>query len=159
MKLNKMSNKSGFTLLEIIIVIIIVGVLASLALPKFFQTVEFSRSTEATNVLGSARRAADRCAMMGGASANYAGCNTFAALAMEDPGVSPNAHFCYAITWSSPTLTMVATRNSTDNGDGDGDYTDVAACLAGSGSNITFALNTTTGVLTKTGTGPFAGIQ
>ena len=37
MKLDK--NKSGFTLLEIIIVIIIIGILASLALPKFFKTV------------------------------------------------------------------------------------------------------------------------
>ena len=41
------ANKKGFTLLEIIIVIIIVGVLASLALPRFFSTVEYSRSTEA----------------------------------------------------------------------------------------------------------------
>ncbi|VAX34814.1 hypothetical protein MNBD_UNCLBAC01-1578 [hydrothermal vent metagenome] len=159
MKLKKMNNKSGFTLLEIIIVIIIVGVLASLALPKFFQTVEFSRSTEATNVLGSAKRSADRCSMMGGASADYSSCNTFSALAMEDPGLSPNAHFCYAISWSSPTLTMVATRNGTNSGDGSGDYTDVAACLAGSGSIITFALNATTGAVTKSGTGPFAGIQ
>ena len=50
MNLNK--NKSGFTLLEIIIVIIIIGILASLALPKFFKTVEYSRSMEALTNLG-----------------------------------------------------------------------------------------------------------
>ena len=64
-------NQSGFTLLEIIIVIIIVGVLASLALPKFFNTVEFSRSSEALNAVGGIKRSADRCAMMGGDENDY----------------------------------------------------------------------------------------
>ena len=57
------NNRSGFTLLEIIIVIIIVGVLASLALPRLFNTIEFSRSTEALNAIGILKRAADRCEM------------------------------------------------------------------------------------------------
>ncbi len=61
MRMNK--NRSGFTLLEIIIVIIIVGVLASLALPRFFNTIEYARSTEALNMIGTLKRGADRCAM------------------------------------------------------------------------------------------------
>ena len=32
--------KKGFTLLELIVVIIIIGVLASLGLPQFFKTVD-----------------------------------------------------------------------------------------------------------------------
>ena len=42
-----LKRKKGVTLLEIIIVVIIIGVLASLALPRLFSTVEFSRSAEA----------------------------------------------------------------------------------------------------------------
>ena len=59
------TKKSGFTLLEIIIVVIIVGVLASLALPRFFQTIEFARSLEAMNVMASARRALDDAQLWG----------------------------------------------------------------------------------------------
>ena len=54
-----LKRKKGFTLLEIIIVVIIVGVLASLALPRLFSTVEYSRSTEALAAIGSMRSAMD----------------------------------------------------------------------------------------------------
>jgi prepilin-type N-terminal cleavage/methylation domain-containing protein len=155
------NNKSGFTLLEIIIVIIIVGVLASLALPRFFQTVEFARSTEAMNILSSAKRAADRCSIMGGAGANYTNCVTFPALAMDQPGTIPGTHWCYDLSGAGgppiATWTLIAERNAADNGDG-------AACNAdgtgtGAGSTITMTLTTATGVVTRAGTGPYSGIQ
>ena len=42
----------GFTLLEFIIVIIIVAVLASIALPRLFRLVEYARLTEAIVAIG-----------------------------------------------------------------------------------------------------------
>ena len=54
-------NKSGFTLLEIMIVVIIVGVLAALALPRLFGTIEYSRSTEAFSAFASIRSSMERC--------------------------------------------------------------------------------------------------
>ncbi len=152
------SNRSGFTLLEIIIVIIIVGVLASLALPRFFQTVEFSRSNEAMNIIGAAKRAADRCSIMSGVGVNYAPCITFPALAMDVPGLVPGSHFCYEITRSGGNWILEAERNNVDNS-GAGAACDANGEGTGVGDTITLTLNEAAGTVTKSGTGVFAGIQ
>ena len=43
----KMFNKKGFTLLELIIVIIVIGILASIAMPRYMRVAERARVTEA----------------------------------------------------------------------------------------------------------------
>lgn len=140
------SNKSGFTLLEIIIVIIIVGVLISLALPRFFETINFARATEAFNAIGVAKRAADRCALMAGAmtgTPNYANCEDWAQIGIEDPGTSPGANFAYGTggVFTAPNLVFTADRV--------GDAT----------SSITVTYNTVAGTITRTGTGDYSGVQ
>ncbi|MCP4652071.1 MAG: prepilin-type N-terminal cleavage/methylation domain-containing protein [Candidatus Omnitrophica bacterium] len=45
----------GFTLLELIIVVIIVAILAGLGIPQFLKVVERAKASEAVNVLGSIR--------------------------------------------------------------------------------------------------------
>lgn len=59
-------TSKAFTLLEIVIVIIIIGVLASLALPKLFGMVESSRSAEALASFATLRREIERCYLMYG---------------------------------------------------------------------------------------------
>ena len=143
-KMKRMNNRSGFTLLEIIIVIIIVGVLASLALPRFFQTINFSRSTEALNAMGVIKRAMDHCAIMAGAGAtpNYTNCNAFPLIGADDPGGTPGAHFTYLFGGAVPNLSITATA------------------VAGSGSGtVVIVYNTTAGTITRSGTGDFAGIR
>ncbi|MBF0521831.1 MAG: prepilin-type N-terminal cleavage/methylation domain-containing protein [Candidatus Omnitrophica bacterium] len=93
-----MKLKSGFTLLEIIIVIIIIGVLAAIALPRYFQTLEFSRSSEALNALSAVRRAMDRCASWN--NGDYTNCYDFTNLDIPDPGAAGGAHFFYTILTS-----------------------------------------------------------
>jgi len=117
MKLKKLNQKSGFTLLEIIVVIIIVGVLASVALPKLFSTIEFSRSTEALNALGVIRKSVDRCALMNNNTYN-ATCEAWAALDLTDPGLEPGAHFTYGIdlTTNAGVYVYTATRIALDGG-------------------------------------------
>lgn len=48
-------KKKGFTLLELMIVIIIVGILASLALPRFITATKKAKESEARGLLGAIR--------------------------------------------------------------------------------------------------------
>jgi len=45
-------NKQGFTLIELMVVIVIIGVLASLAIPRFTEASAKAKAAEAPNVIG-----------------------------------------------------------------------------------------------------------
>ena len=141
----KLGNRSGFTLLEVIIVIIIIGVLASLALPRFFSTVEYSRGSEAMQSLATVRQSVERYYLMrstynnatiGGATPN---------LDVEDPGTVPNAHFTYGIATGATAYTITATRNTRDGGNGG----TIGVTFSGPPGNT----------VTRSGTTPFGAIQ
>ncbi|MBI3618393.1 MAG: prepilin-type N-terminal cleavage/methylation domain-containing protein [Candidatus Omnitrophica bacterium] len=50
-------RNGAFTFIELIFVVVIVGILAALAVPRFSDTVEKSRSAEAINILETLRNA------------------------------------------------------------------------------------------------------
>ncbi|MBI3615977.1 MAG: prepilin-type N-terminal cleavage/methylation domain-containing protein [Candidatus Omnitrophica bacterium] len=49
----KRMKKSGFTLLELLVVVIIIGILVTVVVPQFGKVIDRSRETEALNILGS----------------------------------------------------------------------------------------------------------
>ncbi|HOX22672.1 MAG TPA: prepilin-type N-terminal cleavage/methylation domain-containing protein [Elusimicrobiales bacterium] len=55
-----MPNKKGFTLVELAVVIVIIGVLAAFGIPRFREAVERSKSGEAFNYLASVRASQER---------------------------------------------------------------------------------------------------
>jgi type IV pilus assembly protein PilA len=97
----KRRNTDGFTLIEIVVVLIIVGILATIALPSLFSNVSKSRAVEAMGVIGSYRALVEGCII------KYAGSNNSACSSanLGNPASSPN--FTYALT---------APRNATDTG-------------------------------------------
>ena len=122
MNLNK--NKKGFTLLEILIVLVILGVIAGLAIPAYQGSVEKSRSQEALQTLGAIRESLLRYFALNNTYANASYCPVAAnqnALDYCDTtnNGGQNVHFTYAISNTGPNgFTATATRNAVDGGDG-----------------------------------------
>ncbi len=134
-------QKNAFTLLEIIIVVIIIGVLASLALPRLVSTIEFSRSSEALSALTALRSSVERCYLF---SSSYLNCNTFANIDLTNPSQAPGAHFTYAwVNVAANAYTLQAGRNTVDGGS--------------TASFIQLIIGT--GTVTRSGGSAFSGIK
>ncbi len=50
-------NRKGFTLVELLMVVIIIGILVTLAIPNYFQSVERAKGAAAKSVLDNLRKA------------------------------------------------------------------------------------------------------
>jgi type IV pilus assembly protein PilA len=67
----KTTNQKGFTLIELMIVVAIIGILAAIALPAYQNYTQKAKFTEVTNATAAAKTAVEICAQTTGA---VAGC-------------------------------------------------------------------------------------
>lgn len=65
-----MKNNKGFTLMELLVVVFIIGILTSIAIPEYQKAVERSRSAEAQTILETLAKAEERYLMSNGAYTN-----------------------------------------------------------------------------------------
>lgn len=107
---NIRKNKTGFTLLELLIVVIIIGILASLAIPQYLKVARRSWSAEALSNIGTLVKAeviyyAEKGELLTG--------QDFDSLVIEDPNDLPSAKFLYEVYGITPKDMVVIAKGQT----------------------------------------------
>ncbi len=88
----KTSNQKGFSLFELIVVIIIVSVLTGLALPRYFNMIKSAMAPEALHQINVIRQAVLGC--FAGTN-NMLSCRDLDQLSIENPNNDPAGNFKY----------------------------------------------------------------
>jgi prepilin-type N-terminal cleavage/methylation domain-containing protein len=112
-------NQKGFTLIELMIVVVIIGILAALAIPRFMKATTKSKQSEAQQVLKQIytmqrtyRQAKDTYWTPTAGNASAAAPNAFAELGVE---VMLSARYTYSMGGVT-TSTFIATATVSDPG-------------------------------------------
>ncbi|HAJ56804.1 MAG TPA: hypothetical protein DCL35_03430 [Candidatus Omnitrophica bacterium] len=99
-----MNDRRGFTLIEIIVTVILIGILASVAMTQYTAFVEKSRGMEAREVLLKSYGGYQRL-MIDGETVGGSNPLSWTRLGMSDPNSAAQRYFNYAPVnnWNTPT--------------------------------------------------------
>ncbi len=103
-------NKKGFTLVELMITITIIGILAAIGIPQYSGAVAKARCAEVTVVFGQIASAQE---MYRAESRQYLACNQAQITERLDVKASEMQHFTYTVTTpTTTTYTITATAKN-----------------------------------------------
>jgi prepilin-type N-terminal cleavage/methylation domain-containing protein len=113
-------RSKGFTLIELMIVVVIIGILAALAIPRFMRSTTKSKQSEAKQILKQCytmqrayRQEFNTYACNGvTADSTAAGQIAFANIGVD---IMANARYAYVMTAAANTFTCVATATGLDD--------------------------------------------
>ena len=114
----KTGNSSGFTLIELMIVVVIIAILAALAIPRFMASAAKSKQSEPKQLLKqiySMQRAyfmLNESYCLNGVTASTAAPTAFAIIHVE---IMASARYSYSMAAGANTFTCTATANIDDD--------------------------------------------
>lgn len=101
-------NKAAFTMLELLMVVIIIGILATLALPQYMSFIEKARAAEAISTMGAIRTAENLAKLENGTYTADA-----SALAITFPTSGDSTYWTYSVSGAGNAgFSVTATRTS-----------------------------------------------
>ncbi len=115
---SRFHNRKGFTLIELMIVVVIIGILAALAIPRFMQATTKSKQSEAKQILKQIYTMQRAYRQENGTYGDNGQANVVGvAFVFPEIGVEigDNAAYVYTMTAAANTFSCTATANLDDD--------------------------------------------